>query len=190
MAKFTKEVIKSSFLKLLEEKPYTKISVRDIVEECNINRNSFYYHYQDIPTLLREIIQEQTDDIIRRYPSIDSVEDSLSVALEFALQNKRAVLHIYNSVSRDLYEQHLWALCDYAIRTYFNSAFSNRQISDADLEIIIRHLKSELFGTVSDWLETGMKADVESDFHRLCELKKGQTEEMIRRCEKTKCVSN
>ena len=52
MASFTKNAIKQSFIKLLNERPLSKISVRDIVEDCGINRNSFYYHYQDIPALL------------------------------------------------------------------------------------------------------------------------------------------
>lgn len=59
MANFTKQAIKAAFLELLDEKPLNKISVRDIVERCGINRNSFYYHFQDIPSLLGEIIVEQ-----------------------------------------------------------------------------------------------------------------------------------
>ena len=57
MAGFTRQAIQSSFCRLLAEKPLNKISVRDIVEDCGINRNSFYYHFQDIPTLIGEIIK-------------------------------------------------------------------------------------------------------------------------------------
>ena len=63
MANFTEKAIKASFLKLLNERPLTKITVRDIVEDCGINRNSFYYHYRDIPALLEELITEQADTI-------------------------------------------------------------------------------------------------------------------------------
>ncbi len=66
MANFTARAIKASFIKLLNERPLSKISVRDIVEDCGINRNSFYYHFQDIPALIEEIITEQTKTIIRR----------------------------------------------------------------------------------------------------------------------------
>ena len=47
MANFTQKAIKESFIKLLNEKPISKISVKDIVEDCGINRNSFYYHYAE-----------------------------------------------------------------------------------------------------------------------------------------------
>ena len=75
MANFTKKAIKASFLKLLNEQPLSKISVRNIVEDCGINRNSFYYHFSDIQDLLTEMIAEQTEAIIQKYPSINSLEE-------------------------------------------------------------------------------------------------------------------
>ena len=72
MPNFTKQAIKDSFLKLLNQQPLSKISVRSIVEDCGINRNSFYYHYQDIPALLGEIIQDEVDMLIEQYPTISS----------------------------------------------------------------------------------------------------------------------
>ena len=41
MAQFTKQAIINSFLKLLEEMPLDKITVKDIVEDCGVNRNTF-----------------------------------------------------------------------------------------------------------------------------------------------------
>ena len=49
MANFTKKAIKETFVELLEEHPLSDITIKDIVEKCGINRNSFYYHYHDLP---------------------------------------------------------------------------------------------------------------------------------------------
>ena len=43
MANFTKKAIRDSLVKLLNEKPLSKITVRDIVDDCGVNRNTFYY---------------------------------------------------------------------------------------------------------------------------------------------------
>ena len=43
----TKRVLADSIRKLMEQRPLAKISVGDIVEECGLNRNSFYYHFKD-----------------------------------------------------------------------------------------------------------------------------------------------
>ena len=57
MPSFTRNAIIASFLKLLNERPLHKITVKDIVEDCGINRNSFYYHFEDLPALVEAIVE-------------------------------------------------------------------------------------------------------------------------------------
>ena len=51
----TKENIQKSFLQLLKEKPFMKVSVRDITTIAAINRGTFYLHYEDKYDLLHQI---------------------------------------------------------------------------------------------------------------------------------------
>jgi len=41
MSGFTKEIIIRTLFELLNEKPLAKITVKDIVERCGVNRNTF-----------------------------------------------------------------------------------------------------------------------------------------------------
>lgn len=181
MANFTQKAIKKSFLKLLNERPLNQITVKDIVEDCGINRNSFYYHFQDLPSLVEEIVTAQADRIIQQYASIDSMENCLNAAVQFALENRRAVYHIYHSANRDLYEQHLWRVCEHVVTVYFDQLTKDCAIKESDKPIIIRFYKCVCFGQIMDWLNSGMKEDICVCFHRLFELKKGMAEELIRR---------
>ena len=90
MTNLTKKAIKEAFLELLSDRPLHQITIKDIVEQCGINRNSFYYHYQDLPALIEEIVMEEADAIINEYPSIDSIEIAFNVALSFARKNRTA----------------------------------------------------------------------------------------------------
>ena len=47
MSSFTRKAIMESCIRLLEDRPVDKITVKDIVEDCQINRNTFYYHFKD-----------------------------------------------------------------------------------------------------------------------------------------------
>lgn len=181
MPGFTKIAIKRCFMELLDEHPLNQITVKEIVERCGINRNSFYYHFQDIPTLIEEIVTEYADQIITQYPTIDSIEMCLNAALDFARQQSRAILHIYNSVSRSLFEQYLWKVCDYVITTYGKTVFEGKPMKESDQELIIRFYKCECFGFVIEWMDGGMKEDIQSSILRICELKKGMLEEIIER---------
>ena len=183
MPNFTKKAIKQSFIKLLNMRPLSQITVKDIVEDCGINRNTFYYHYEDLPTLLKEIVTELADEVIDEYPDVDSMEQCLEVALKFALENKKAALHIFNSVNRDIFEQYLLQVCEHVLGTYINKLFGDAKISDSDKTLIIRYYKSECFGIIIEWMCSGMDDDIMQNLHRIMELRNGMAEEMIRRCE-------
>ena len=69
---------------MLEERPLSNITVKDIVEKCGINRNSFYYHYQDIPALIEEIVKEEAEQILEKYPSVSTIVECFDALIEFA----------------------------------------------------------------------------------------------------------
>ena len=177
----TKKVIRGAFLNLLNEKTLGKITVKDITDRCGINRNTFYYHYQDIPALVEEICAMQVSRIVNDYPTLNSIEECLDVALKFMMQNKRAIMHIYNSDNRNTYVASLWRVCEYTVSTYVNTVFGASELSEADRAIIIRYHKCECFGMILDWISTGMKEDYLDGIHRICQLRKGSTEELIRK---------
>ncbi|MCI9337439.1 MAG: TetR family transcriptional regulator [Lachnospiraceae bacterium] len=181
MPNFTKMAIKATFVKLLDQKPLSQITVKDIVEECGVNRNSFYYHFQDIPALIEEIVTETADQIIAEHPTVDSLEACLNGALEFAMKNRRAILHIYNSVNRDIFELYLWKVCRHVVSAYAEGVFADKPVEKRDRELIVRFYREECFGMVMGWMSSGMKDGIQDDISRLCELRRGVVDEMIRR---------
>lgn len=182
MANFTKRAIKAAFLELLDEKPLNKISVRDIVERCGINRNSFYYHFQDIPSLLGEIIIERTNELMAQYPTVDKIEEAFRAVVDYAQQNRRAIMHVYNSVSRDTFESSVMKLCAYMTEQYLRSAYPDTQISERDREVLHRFIKCQLFGLGIDWMLGGMKPDAGEQMQRVLELYKGVSELILANC--------
>lgn len=185
MADFTKKAIRNSFVKLLNEKPLKQISVRDIVDDCGVNRNTFYYYFQDIPHLVETIIKDDADRIIMEHPKITSIEDCLEAIIGFALTNRKAVLHIYRSVNRDVYEQYQWRVCEHAVTVYIDEILIGKTVSEFDRKVLIEYVKCVCFGLVISWLEKGMTEDIQAFAHRICELKQGDLEAMIERCQET-----
>ncbi len=170
MANFTEKAIKESFIRLLNDMPLTKITVKDIVEDCGINRNSFYYHYQDVPSLLNQIIVEQAEHLIRDYPSVEYIENAMDETIDFFLNNKNACLHVFNSVSRDVFEQHLARVCEDSIAKYIDTVFPDMTLSEDDRRILIGFLKCEFFGVIINWMNGGMKTDLKAETRRFFKL--------------------
>lgn len=183
MANFTKKAIKESFLKLLNERALSRITVKDIVEDCGINRNSFYYHFQDIPSLVSEIVSEEAEKIILTHPHIDSLEECLDMAIRSAQKNKRIVMNIYNSSNRETYMHYMMQTCERIVSLYLENMFHD-EIDPADKALVIKYYKCALFGIVISWINGGMRDDIGNDFHRLLEFSKNENIKVFKDTEK------
>ena len=56
--RYTQMIIKQAFLELLQQKPASKITVREICDKAEINRSTFYKHYLDCYDLLDKLKEE------------------------------------------------------------------------------------------------------------------------------------
>ncbi len=180
MAAFTRKSIMESFMKLLDERPLNKISIKDIVEDCGVNRNTFYYHFADVPDLVEAIVKAETDRIMQGYHGISSLEECIEAAMQLSLEHKRALLHIYNSANRDIYERYLLDICGYVAAAFVNNSAGDIALPDEDREAVVMFYKCEIFGYVIDWLSSGMDDGRRNRFLRACELCRGLTRAMLR----------
>lgn len=182
MPSFTRKAIMESFVKLLDERPLSKISVKNIVDDCGVTRNTFYYHFQDIPDLIEAIVKAETDLIISEHGDVNSIEECLNIAVQFILKHRRVMMHVYNSASREIFERYLMQLCQYVVDNYIKTAFGDVRITEDDREVIVTAYQCECFGLMINWLNGGLRDGVEPRIMRLCELRKGMIEEMVRQC--------
>ena len=177
MANFTKKAIKETFISMLEERPLSNITVKDIVEKCGINRNSFYYHYQDIPALIEEIVKEEAEQILEKYPSVSTIVECFDALIEFASHRKRAIMHIYRSVNREVFERNLMAVTEFFVSNYVNTALTNEIIGETDKKTVVDYYKCVCFGLVLNWLNTGMTDEYAHEIRRIFLLKKDWAKE-------------
>ena len=169
MANFMENEIKKSFLGLLNRKKLADISVKDIVDDCRINRSSFYYHFTDIPTLLRAIMIESTSEIIRQYPETKTAVQCVRELLDLMLENKRAVLHIYRSASREMMSSLLTRGISHGSAYYVEHAFRNSGVDDEEKRILKEYCKFFLLGFTIDWLESGLQKEKADDLMKILE---------------------
>lgn len=61
--RYTRQAIKETFLELLKQKSFTKITVTEICKTAEINRGTFYLHYYDIHDVLADIFNDMAQDM-------------------------------------------------------------------------------------------------------------------------------
>lgn len=79
----TKQSLAASLHCLLEQKPLSKITVSEIVTGCNVNRKTFYYHFQDIYALLHWMLEQETMEVIRGYQKQDNYREILLFTIHY-----------------------------------------------------------------------------------------------------------
>lgn len=173
----TKTIIIDAFLQLLEEKPYNKITVKDITEYCHINRNTFYYHFHDMPDVLEQIMKKDTDYFIENYNKFSTPIDCLLPIVKYCLKRKKVIYHIYHSVQREIFLNQLEHVSLYAVTQYVDKVTAKLTIPSTDKKLLIGFYKCTLIGITLDWLEEGMNYDLEKCLIRIETLFAGSSKQ-------------
>ena len=172
----TKEIIKDTFWEILEEKPYNKITVQDIVNRCRVNRNTFYYHFQDIPTLMTDSIEDWMEEVIQKYGTFTSPVDCLTYLADECMKRKKAFLNLFRSVQKDTFLSGLNRMGYDITRSYVDKIGEYKQISKEEKEIFVRCYKCVFVGSLLDWLEEGASYDLKALYEELCKMFAGSSE--------------
>ncbi|MDP4121334.1 MAG: TetR/AcrR family transcriptional regulator C-terminal domain-containing protein, partial [Bacillota bacterium] len=108
MSQITKKALAESLKKLLKEKPLDKITVVDIVEDCEVNRQTFYYHFQDIYDLIDWIFLTEATQALDGKKTYDTWQQGFLSVFEYVLDNHALISNVYHSLSRDQLERYLY----------------------------------------------------------------------------------
>jgi len=164
----TKKAICDAFWLLLEENSYNKITVQSIVDYCQVNRKTFYYHFQDIPTLTEYSIQEWADQVIQNNCRLGSPINCIIPAAQEFTKRKAAFQHLYRSSHREGFIHHLNKLSLHIVETYIDNATKGLDVSSEDRSVCVRYYKCTFVGIVLDWLDAGANYDLCDFCEKIC----------------------
>lgn len=185
MTNFTKKEIINTFVKLLNEKEFDKIKITEIVKECGINRNTFYYHYEDINDLAKSFLDDLKEKIV---DSCKDDEEKRKIkfvrAKEFLSQNRNAIYHIYNSTLKDYFEQDVYNAIEALIIWYKNENYRNINIDNEEEMFIIRFFTGAITSYMYYWLKIGMPFEPDRIINKMTSLLKSTFDSVFLNIEK------
>lgn len=79
---YTIQVIKDSYLELLHEKSWEKISVTELCKRAEINRTTFYLHYESSTHVLEDILNELFEKLMADLSDISTYEERTQVSAQ------------------------------------------------------------------------------------------------------------
>lgn len=170
MAQTTQKALAASLKKLLEKTTLGKITVKEIVEECGVNRQTFYYHFQDISALLEWIYSTETTEAIANNKTYATWQQGFLETFRYIKQNQAWVVNSYHSLSREHLERYLYNVVYKLMIDVVNEQAQGMHVSEKDKTFIANFYKYAFVGLMLEWIRTGMKEQPEDIVDQLSKL--------------------
>lgn len=167
----TKKAIAYTFKDLLKEKPFSKITINDIANKCDINRQTFYYHFKDIRDLVEWICITETEKQLNQKNKKEKWEDKFLDVFKIMEEEKIFVKNIYHSVSVEVLRNNLYKLV-YPI-IYNEIDILGKNLKEEDKKFITDFYKYAFVSIVLNWIETGMNENPEIIVSKVSKLVTG-----------------
>ena len=181
MSQVTKRALAASLIKLLSQKPLDKVTVKDIIEDCGVNRQTFYYHFKDIYDLVDWIFLEMASEFLEGKETYDTWQQGFTQILYCVLRNRRLIMNAYNSLSREQVERFLYALTYDLLLGVGEEEAVDVPIREEDKKFIIDFYKYAFVGLRVEWIKKGMKEQPEAFIEKLSVLIKGDIKRALDR---------
>lgn len=162
----TKQALAASFKRMLKKKPLDKITIKDICEGCDVNRQTFYYHFQDIYDLIEWIYTHAEYSILRSH-SYETWQEGLAEIFAYALQEKEFVSSTYHSISREHLENFLYRETFHLLYEIIDRRYGDILSNEEDKAFLADFYKYAFIGFVLDWVRKGMKEDPAVLIHKM-----------------------
>lgn len=150
----TKKAFAEALKELLLHKPFSKITVSELVDKVKMNRKTFYYHFEDIYDLLRWTFEQETLDIVKNYDFIAEHDEAIIFTMDYIEKNEIILTNIYNSIGRDEITRFLRNdyLC--IVRSIIDQAENamSIKVSDEYKNFLCVFYTEALSGVLIDWL--------------------------------------
>lgn len=181
MAQTTKRAIAASLKKMLAVKPLDKITIADIVDDCEINRQTFYYHFKDIYDLVEWIYTSEATKALDGKNTYDTWQQGLLHIFEYVLDNKPFVTGTFKSLSREHLERYLFNETYNLLMGVIEEKAHGISVRDDDKAFIAHFYKYAFVGLMLEWIGAGMKEKPTDIVQRLSLLIQGDIPNALNR---------
>lgn len=177
----TRQLIMSTFIDLLAEKGFEKITINDIAERANINRGTVYLHYTDKFDLFDKCIETYVELLLDH--CANSVDTNLSASafqsmFEYLQKNFSIYKLLLHNERFGFFRNRLYAIIAQTVTEVIgikseNNAFSN--------DVTTHFLTSGFIGVLEWWINHSMPCNVQEITEQLMFLLEPYTKHLVSR---------
>ena len=159
----TKKLLAETLKKAMRSKPFSKITVSEIITACGVNRKTFYYHFEDIYALLKWMLEEETVEVVKHFDLLVDYKEAIRFVMNYVDENDYIISCAYDSIGRDEMKRFFCADFTSVILSVINEAEKNFCLQiDPDLkEYVAKFYTEAISGMLIDWVKNKDSQDRE-----------------------------
>ena len=159
----TKKLLATSLKEAMRQKPFSKITVSEIIASCGVNRKTFYYHFEDIYALLKWTLEEEALEVVKHFDLLVNYEDAIRFVMQYVDENDYIISCAYDSIGRDEMKRFFYTDFVGVVASVIDSAEENlNQSIDPGFKVYVAKFYTEaLAGMLIDWAKERNKHDRE-----------------------------
>lgn len=157
MKQSTKQALSETFKSLLEIRTIDKITVKDIVTQCGVNRQTFYYHFCDIYDLMEWTLETDIKVFLADADTLKAEwKEQIYQLYRFLYSRKKLFLHAYDPVNKTYYENFLLKFITPIIDYRISLCSSVNDVPEDKRTFVSKAYTWICLELILEWLEHGM----------------------------------
>ncbi|MGN1343527.1 MAG: TetR/AcrR family transcriptional regulator C-terminal domain-containing protein [Traorella sp.] len=155
----TKKALAKSLKKAMSIKPFSKITVTEIIQDCNVNRKTFYYHFEDIYDLLKWMLEQEAIEVVKQYDLLNDAQEALTFVLDYVDNNIHIINCAYDSIGRDELKRFFYRDFSGVVSSIIEKIIEMNgiEIKDDFKNLLIMFYTEALTGTLINYLHSEVK---------------------------------
>lgn len=154
----TKRAIAGALKQICREKPFDKISIMDITGACGLNRQTFYYHFQDKYELLSWIYYNENFSKIADTITIDNWNEKILEMLEI-MRNDKVFYSNTIKEQEHTFESYLFEMAKVLFSEAILKLDEAEKVTEEEREFDAEFYAYGICGVILSWAENGMKKE-------------------------------
>lgn len=158
MKQYAKIAIINSFKELLNQYSMDKITVKKVCEYCDVNRQTFYYYYDDIMDIFKFVIFEEISMEIAQNRTLDTWEGGFLATMNYLKRNSKMIFHIYKSSYWPEANSYFIRLSNKLLNSVVEECVNKIgvKLENKDQVFIVNFYRHVFNGLMIDWISEGM----------------------------------
>lgn len=147
----TKKRLRESLMKLVLRKQLGSITVKELTSDADVNRSTFYFHYQDVKALVKEMEDSFFEDFATTLSAIDQKShDSITILVK-CLENHMDLCKIVLGENGDMeFLEQMKVIIENKCSRIWKEAVP--EMSDEDLKLLDSFLIGGAVSTLQNWV--------------------------------------